>query len=431
MIITNRLGLILFVLLLSIVGRAQNFRKDTLELKLPEVEKVFLDSNLLLLAQRYNIEAQRALVIQAKLWPNPNLSYGRGPVIPLNDPTSQFPHSNFVLNAENSASLSQLILLAGKRNKQIKIAEANTELAEYQFFDLLRTLKYTLRSDFFNVYYLGESSKVYHAEIKALQQVVEAFASQEGKGYIAESEVVRIRAQLYSFQSEYTDLLNQIKGIESELRLILHMKPTYYVEPLVDSTLTDQLNPSKYTLNTLLDSAFKNRTDLLIARANTNINRLNYSYQKALAVPDLDVSLNYDKQGSYALYYNGIGVDMDLPFLNRNQGNIKSAKAQIENTIALEKNAVATISENVTNSLEIAYEQDKLFQSIDRKFSDDFERLVNEVLINYQRRNIGLLAFLDFYDAYKQNMLQINSIKYNRVQSFEDLNFFTGTNFFN
>ena len=68
---------------------------------------------------------------------------------------------------------------------------------------------------------------------------------------------------------------------------------------------------------------------------------------------------------------------------------------------------------------------------MDAKFSKDFERLLNEVLINYQKRNIGLLDFLDFYDSYKQNVLQINTIKSNRINAFEDLNFYTGTNFFN
>ena len=48
-----------------------------------------------------------------------------------------------------------------------------------------------------------------------------------------------------------------------------------------------------------------------------------------------------------------------------------------------------------------------------------------------ERRNLGLLDFLDFYDSYKQNVLQVNSIKYNRIQAFEDLNFYTGTNLFN
>jgi cobalt-zinc-cadmium efflux system outer membrane protein len=418
------------ICLISSISNAQ-IKTDTIQLKLSDAEKIFLDSNYQLLAQRYNIDAQKALIIQARLWPNPNFSFSRGPIVPIYDPSSQYPHSNFFFHSENSASLSQLILLAGKRNKQIKLAQASATLSEYQFFDLARTLKYTLRTDFFDIYYLQQSAKVYDAEIRALQQIVNAFAQQEGKGYIAEKEVVRIRAQLYSFQSEYNDLINQIDDTESELRLVLQAKPSVHIDPVPDSAGIETLDPNRFPLTALIDSAYQNRTDLKIARINTSINRLSYDYQKALAVPDLTLGISYDEQGSYANNFTSVGASIDLPFLNRNQGNIKSAKALIQNTEALEKSTVATVDENVSRSLQKAFAQDKLFRSIDPKFSGDFERLVREVLINYQRRNIGLLDFLDFYDSYKQNVLQINSIKYNRVQAFEDLNYYTGTSFFN
>jgi cobalt-zinc-cadmium efflux system outer membrane protein len=399
---------------------------DTVYIRLPEAERTFLDSNLQLLAQRYNIDAQRALIIQARLWPNPNFGISHGL---YSGTLNQF----FPLGAndETSATLSQLILLAGKRNKQIKIAQENAKLSEYQFFDLLRTLKYTLRTDFFNIYFLQQSAKVYDAEIKALQQIVNAFAQQEGKGYIAEKEVVRIKAQLYSFQSEYNDLINEINDTESELRLVLQAKPGKYFSPLPDTTAVSSLDPNKYTLMQLVDSAYKNRTDLQIARTNSNINRLTYDYQKSLAVPDLSLSLGYDEQGSFLANFIGIGAAIDLPIFNRNQGNIKSARAMISVTNATEKSTLATVDENVNRSLEKAFAQDKLFQSIDRKFSADFERLMHEVLLNYEKRNISILDFLDFYDSYKQNALQLYSIQYNRIQAFEDINYYTGTNFYN
>jgi outer membrane protein, heavy metal efflux system len=399
---------------------------DTVQLKLPEAEKIFLDSNLQLLAQKYNINAQQALIIQAKLWPNPNFSISHG----LYSGTLKefFPTG---ANDETSAGLSQLILLAGKRNKQIKIAQATAKLSEYQFFDLLRTLKYTLRTDFFNVYYLQQSEKVYNEEMNALQKVVNAFAQQEGKGYIAEKEVVRIRAQLYSLQSEHNDLINQLNDVQSELRLILQFKPGKYIDPIPDSAAITNLDPNKYALNVLTDSAYQNRADLQIARTNTNINKLNYNYQKALAVPDVTLSLGYDEQGSFLANYLGIGASIDLPFFNRNQGNIKSAKAMIDYSNATQKSTQATVEENVARSLQKAFSEHKLYQNIDSKFSDDFDRLMHEVLLNYQKRNISILDFLDFYDSYKQNMLQINAIKFNRVSAFEDINFYTGTNFFN
>jgi len=157
-------------------------RLDTMTLRLPDAEKMFLDSNLQLLAQRYNIDASKALVMQAKLWPNPNFSAGHA----LYSGTLKqfFPLG---ANDETTFGLSQLILLAGKRNKQVKLAQANAVLTECQFFDLLRTLKYTLRTDFFNIHYLQQSATLYDAEIGALQQIVNAFRTAGRQGlYLAE-----------------------------------------------------------------------------------------------------------------------------------------------------------------------------------------------------------------------------------------------------
>ncbi|HVS96594.1 MAG TPA: TolC family protein, partial [Puia sp.] len=163
----------------------------------------------------------------------------------------------------------------------------------------------------------------------------------------------------------------------------------------------------------------------------TTINRLNYNYQKALAVPDLTLALGYDEAGSFLYNYYGVSASIDLPFFNRNQGNIKNAKTLIASTQATEKSTQATVEENVARSLQKAFDEERLVKTIDPKFFGNFERLMQQVLINYQKRNISILDFLDFYGSYKQNILQINNIRFNLVSAFEDINYYTGTNFFN
>lgn len=414
------------ILLVSFVNAQPGaFQKDTIYLNLDSAEQIFLRNNLMLLAQKYNIDAQKALVIQARLYPNPNININRGFFHPeLKKFFAGGP------DGETSAGLSQLIILAGKRNKQIRIAETNTKLAEYQFYDLLRTLKYTLRSDFFNIYYLGQSARVYTEEIRALQQVVDAFQKQQGKGYIAEKEVVRVKAQLYSLQSEYNDLINQINDEESELRLVLQVK-NRYISPQTDETRLAALNPVKYTINTLIDTAYKARADLKIARASVDLSRQVYALQRSMAVPDVTLQMGYDEQGSYVHSFNSIGLGIDIPIFNRNQGNIKSARSVIDLSVTAQKSTEATIEEQVARALLKAIDQDKMYRKIDPSFGKDFERLMHEVVTNYERRNISLLDFLDFYDSYKQNTLQVNTIKFNMVSAFEDLNFYTGANFFN
>ncbi len=400
-----------------------NLRPDTLTLKLHSVEDIFLHKNLLLLAQRYNIDAQKALVAQAKLFPNPTLTVG---TTVYQTVTKQFfPIGK---DGEISGGLSQLILLAGKHNKQVKMAMTNASISEYQFYDLLRTLKHTLESDYFNIYYLLLSAKVYDTEITALQNVVDAFARQNGKGYISEKEVIRVKAQLYSMQSEYSDLRSQINDLQSELRLLIQTSNVFVI-PVVDTVALSELKPDKYPLAAVIDSAYATRPDLKIAKLNTDLSTQNYKLQKAMAVPDLTLQLGYDQQGSYINNLTTLGVGIDLPFLNRNQGNIKSAKTMIKLNQLLYEATQNGVNEQIYNALQKAFESDKLLKSRDMSFEKNFKHLLDEVLKNYQLRNISLLDFLDFYDSYKQNTLQINAINFNRVSAFIDLNYYSGIDY--
>jgi outer membrane protein, heavy metal efflux system len=400
---------------------------DTLSIKLDSAEKLFLGGNFILLAQKYNIQAQKALEIQAKLYPNPNLSVYYSL---YNTQTKKFfPVGSGTSGGELSGQVSQLIYLAGQRNKQVRIAEANSRIAEYQFYDLIRTLKYTLRTDFYNIYFLLHSAAVYDEEIKSLQQVVKAFEEQEGKGYIAEKEVIRIKAQLYTLLGEYNSLIGLINDQESELRLVLQVKGSF-ITPELDSVKIGTFSPSTFSLATLLDSAYKNRADLLMARTTVEASKLNYNYQKALAVPNLTLALAYDQQGSYINNLTSLGAAIDLPFFNRNKGNIQAAKIITDANSALQQSTEATVQENVSHALEKAFANDKMYRSIDPKFIKDFDHMLHEVLINYEKRNLTLLDFLDFYSSYKDNILSSNNIQFNRISSFEDINYYTGTEFY-
>jgi outer membrane protein, heavy metal efflux system len=400
---------------------------DTLRINLDSAERLFISGNFNLLAQKYNIQAQKAQEIQAKLYPNPNLSVYYSL---YNTQTKKFfPVGSGTSGGELSGQLSQLVYLAGQRNKQVKMAEANTRLAEYQFYDLIRTLKYTLRTDFFNIHFLLQSAAVYDEEVKSLQQVVGAFEEQEGKGYIAEKEVIRVKAQLYTLLAEFNGLTNQINDLESELRLVLQVKGSF-IDPILDSAKLGSLNPSAYSLATLLDSAYKNRSDLLIARTSVEASKLNYNYQKALAVPNLTLALAYDQQGSYINNLTSLGAAIDLPFFNRNKGNILTAKNLTDANSALQQSTEATVQENVSHALEKAFANDKMYRIMDPKFLKDFDHMLQEVLVNYEKRNLTLLDFLDFYESYKENILSSNNIQYNRISAFEDINYYTGTEFF-
>lgn len=412
----------------TLKGQSHQLVADTLQLSIDSAESRFIRKNFLLLAQRYNIDAVKALEIQAKLYPNPNLSVSS---TIYNGNVKEFFPAPMSNNGELAGSINQTIVLAGKINKNLKLSEANTRLSEYQFFDLVRTLKYSLRTTFYSIYYLTQSANVYKLEIENLGFVVNAYNNPELKSYISEREIVRIKAQLFNLESQHQQLVDQINDAQSQLRLLLQEKAGVFLYPIMNNDELENADPLIHPLSVLIDSAYKGRTDFLAAQANTTISKLNYNYQKALAVPDLSVGISYDQQGSYIHNYSALGIAMDLPFFNRNQGNIKSARANIKMNEATEEGIRLTVEENVFRALQKAIDADKLFRKMDTSLGKDYTRLIAAALEQYKRRNMGLLDFLDFYDAYLQNALQINAAKYNKLDALENINFYTGSSLFN
>jgi cobalt-zinc-cadmium efflux system outer membrane protein len=409
-------------LLVSVIGASlfAQGQSDNLKLTLKQAEDQFLKNNLDLIIQRYNIDNASANVITARLFQNPDFSFANG------------IHATGVQNAfsEQAVSVSQLFFTAGKRNKNIQLAKIGVEQAKYQFFDLLRTLKFTLHSDFYNIYYQEQSAKVYDEEISSLTKTLNVFKQQYQKGNIAEKEVLRIQSQLYSLQTEYNNLLNSIDTTQSELKLLIKASPVSYIDPQV-SFDNNKGVASAVPYQQLLDSAYANRYDLKFTKAAVDYNTLNLKLQKATAIPDVSLSFNYDKLGSYGNNFMSAGIAFSLPFFNRNQGNIQQARIAIDQSKVQFQSQQDQVQSDVATSYKSALRLEKLYNSFDPKFKTDFTNLIKEVNINYEKRNLSMLEFLDFYDSYKTNTIQLNNLQLSKVLALEQLNYATGTPFFN
>jgi cobalt-zinc-cadmium efflux system outer membrane protein len=393
---------------------------------LKDADKLFFSNNLSLLAEKYSVDAAKALIIQSKLYPNPSFSYMNTIYNTSND-NKYFDQS---AKSDPAPQITQLILLAGKIKKQVKIAETNYKLEEDNFFDLLRTLKFALRSSFFDIYYLQQTEKVYDEEIKSLKMIVAAYNRVQAKGYVSEADIIRIQAQLYSLQTEYQYLIDNINDLESQLRILLHSSSATYFRPVVDSGIV-KANPMSYSLNTLLDSAYVNRADLIIAKDNLLLSHENYSLQKALAVPDLTFGPGFVKQSNFIHNDLTYMIGFSLPLFNRNQGNIKNARILMDYNNTQLEFARKNLEEQVIRGLQKALDADNLYKGIDPAFAGKFDNLAKEMIQLYMKRNVSLFDFLNFYDSYKQNIVQLNTISFNKVNALENMNFLTGTAFFN
>ena len=134
---------------------------DTLRLTLADAGQLFRQNNLTLMATKLGVSENQAYEYQAKLWNNPSIYIEQMPYNQQSREVMPVKQSN----SEQVIQYQQLLLLAGKRNKQLAIARTSTELANDRFFDLLRTLSYQLRSTFYSLYYTNQALDVYREEI--------------------------------------------------------------------------------------------------------------------------------------------------------------------------------------------------------------------------------------------------------------------------
>ena len=89
---------------------------------------------------------------------------------------------DFGKEGEAVVEIEQVIHLAGQRNKQVRLEKINKEIAEYQFEEVMRTLRQELNEKFVEVYFLSKSIAIYEKEVNSLQVLFGRNENSAGKG---------------------------------------------------------------------------------------------------------------------------------------------------------------------------------------------------------------------------------------------------------
>lgn len=408
----------------NIYGLEESEVKDSIvQLSLLEAEKKFLKNNLQLLTARFQIDARKAAIIQARLWPNPTLSLEQNI---WNPGTKRY--FDFSRDGQSVVQIQQLFLLGGKIDKRIKLAEANAKMGEYMFYDLLRALKYELRTSFYKLYYLKESLEFYDKTIEALARTIDFLQRAYENRRVLLSEVLRVKALKFMLENERTEVIANIKEKEATIRVLLN-EPSYVdktIDPQLDGEAVDNFKVSGLKLSKVMEMAIENRPDLKMSIAGVKWEEANLELQKAYALPDLSFGGSFQRANNYIPDYYGITAQVNLPVFDRNQGNIEVA----EKSLISRRNSLRNHRLQIENEISVAFyrvrEKEKLFQSSKNKLAEEYKTLSDQMLLNYEKRYITTIEFADFYEAYRTSLLQMLKLKSERMGAIEELNYTVG-----
>ena len=414
----------LFLLFLLLAGKmcAQQVA-GTLTLK--EAEQRFLERNLSLIAERYNIDMAQAQVLQAKLFENPVISLEQNVYNRLNG-----KYFDFGKEGEAVVEIEQVIHLAGQRNKQVRLEKINKEIAEYQFEEVMRTLRQELNEKFVEVYFLSKSIAIYEKEVNSLQVLLGGMKIQQEKGNISLMEISRLESMLFSLRKEKNERENDLLTTRGELNLLLNLPEDTQVQLSLDEEVLQQLDLSQLSFADL-KAIINERPDQKIARSTVNASRANLKLQKSMAFPEFSVKGNYDRVGNFINDYFAIGVSLSVPIFNRNQGNIKAARFSIQQAGVQQEYAANRADMELFTAYTSLEKATQLYQSTNTDLERNIEKLITGVNENFTRKNISLLEFIDYYDSYKEICIQLYEIKKNVFLAMENLNTVVGQNVLN
>ena len=160
----------------------------------------------------------QAQVLQARLFENPVISLEQNVYNRLNG-----KYFDFGKEGETVVEVEQVIRLAGQRNKQIKLEKINKEIAEYQFEEVMRTLRQELNEKFVQVYFLSKSISIYEKEVNSLQELLAGMKLQQEKGNISLMEMSRLESMLFSLKKEKNERENELLTLRGELNVLLNL----------------------------------------------------------------------------------------------------------------------------------------------------------------------------------------------------------------
>jgi cobalt-zinc-cadmium efflux system outer membrane protein len=412
----RRVTLLLFLSLLFSGAKA-----SVVSLSLKESEQRFSEHNLEVIAERYNIDIAEAQVVQAKLFENPVVSLEQNVYNRLNG-----RYFDFGKQGETIVEVEQLIYIAGQRNKRVRLEKINKEMALYQFEEVLRTLRSELKEKFIALYFTRKSQSIYDREIDSLAHLLVVLKEQNEKGNVSLLEKSRIEALLLSLRQERNDIANQVISLQGDMRLLLGIS----FEPIFDESVLNQIDMDSVPFSELTSLLYE-RPDLKLAQASVKASEADVRLQRSLAFPEVSVKGTYDKAGNFINDYWAIGLSVSLPIFNRNQGNIRAAKISVAQKAHKEEYARRQAENELFTSYARLEKAIQLYRSSNYGLEKDFALIIKGVNSNFQKRNISLLEFIDYYETYKTTCLQLYQTQKEVLLALEEVNTVTGSHVFN
>ena len=257
------------------------------------------------------------------------------------------------------AYLSQVFETAGKRGRRVDLAAAAVRRSELENELLRKQVAGRVKLAYWNAVGAHRVHELLNENLDAFDQIVAYHEARVREGVMAEVDLLKVR-----LERERGAATANSAGLDSERTLIalyremgMQTFPAAVLEPLELPAALDLPDPLE---------ALAQRTEVKLAEQQIELAHASLLLQQAGAKPDVDVLFGFKRTSGFSTLIGG--VQMDLPFRNRNQGNVAASMAEVrvaESELAAMKAQVLAEARSARVEVELRGRQlSQLFPSI-------------------------------------------------------------------
>jgi outer membrane protein TolC len=295
---------------------AQGVRSQS-ELSLKDAVDEAVRTNPLLAVGQDRITVAEGFRQQAGLTLNPRLVLQSENTRLKGPPNFVYPR-----DTDNFAYLQQTLETSGKRARRVEVASAAVRRAELERELLKRQIAGRVKQSYWIAAGAWQNEQLLAANKENFRRIIEYHENRVKEGAMAEVDLIRVR-----LEGERLDIALTQATLEAE-RAAIQLQREMGRREFPRLRLTEALEaPPAGEMAGTAEEAIEARVEIRLARHMVDGARAALRLQESASRPNVDVLFGLKRTGGLDTMLGGVQVD--LPFLNRNQGNIAAATAEI------------------------------------------------------------------------------------------------------
>lgn len=336
--------------------------------------------------EAFQVQLAEADVTSAQLRLNPVLS---NETLQLTRP-SEFANNTNWHNGQNREMVWQLtksFQVAGQRKYRIEVEQKNVQFAQSNYQDIERQLFLEVSEKWLEVWSAQKELELVSTAKANMDSLTTINQRRHDNQVITQTELFRteLLAKQYALQLKTAE--QEVRNRSKELQFLIGTPENLAID-LSDNFIFE----FSTSIDSLLSQSFRERSDVQSAKSLMEVAGSNMELQKRMAYPQPEVGLIYNPQST--IPYFGIYAAIDIPFFDRNQGEIIKSKIyrdQAETHFANTQKQLQIEVENAYASYLVQQENTNNFETV----LEQSQTILDNVKYAYLKGGTTIIDFLE------------------------------------